>query len=538
MSITDNLAKTISDLLDPYQVSIKDTSGFVGVPHDEILEAYVYWLQYLKLLVNEPFTTQIIQGLQDEGVDLILKSLSTDKKIGFQIKNHNDLKDKEFRGKIMSQIAYSRKHGLEKLFIILCADLQNSSQISKVRNMTSQASQMQDNYVSVIASEKAYPVYECYKNKKHPLVYLARNKQIVDLIYGLSESLSTEDCKADISVKFTDVRQDDAKEVPLFSGKIKFKSLDNKQQSRLLDKITKLQLHNEKVEFTKEYIDEVIIEYPDGKKEIYKPDQLTTIPEKRRIGPMNIYPINSDNALVENMVLYEEHEDQNLTTWKTNKELGPWFFELVMTQDKERVNLRWSFDGKKGDYNDVLNCLKLLRTMKQNKKIVLEIVPLNKQEIPIAANIMKEVSDEEITVVENLIYIQERLSQRIPVTDKYINPTWIQLIKNLLENGKTEVPPQPHQLSDKKCMVLDLVAKLKKQPLLKKCEFMISQMAVNIGDASLKLPPIKITMKNVVLDENINELEQKISLLQTDENIELTLKPTTDENMVYELMKM
>ena len=532
----DNLVKTISYLLDPYPMSIKDTSRFVGVQHEEILKAYEYWLQYLKLFVKEPFTTQIIQGLQDEGVDLILKFLNTDKKIGFQVKSHNDLKSKEFRGKIMSQIAYSRKHGLEKLFIILCADLQNNRQILKVRNMISQASQMQDNYVSVIVSEKTYPVYECYKNKKHPLEYLARSKQIVDLIYGLSESLSTKDCKVEISVRFINVRKDDVKKVPLFAGKIKFKPFDKKQQNSLPDKITRLQL-NERVEFTKEDIDEVIVEYPGGKKETYKPDQLTTIPGKRRIGPMNIYPINSDSALVENIVLYEEYSDQNSTTWKTNEELGPWFFELVVAQDKKRANFLWNFEGKKGDYNDVLNCLKLLRTMKQNKKICLGADPLNKQEIPIETSKIKEVADNEITMVENIIYIQKKLSQQIPVTDEPADPTWIQIIKNLLENGKAEAPPQLHQLVGRKHRVMNLIAKLKKQPLLKKYEFTISQITVNIGGVSLKLPPMKITMKNAILSENVDELEQKISSLQTDENIEFTLKPTTNENMVYEIIQ-
>lgn len=537
MPIKDSLTKTISDLLAPYQTSIENPSGFAEVPHDEILKAYEYWLQYLKLLVKEPFTTQITHGLQDDGVDLILTSLNTDKKIGFQVKSYNDL-NREFRGKVMSQITYSRKHGLEKLFIILCADLRNNNQILKVRNMISQVSQMQDNYVSVIEPEKAYPVYECYTNKEHPLVYLARNRQIIDLISGLSESLSTEDCKVEVSVKFTDVRQDNVKNIPLFSGEIKFKPLDKKQQNSLPAKITKLQQLSEKVEFTKKDIDEVTIKYPDGRKEAVKPDQLIAIPGKRRIGPMNIYPINSDAALVENIILYEEHSDQYSTTWKTNGELGPWFFELVVLhkkRDNSQLNFRWSFSGRKGNYNDLLNCLKLLRTIKQNKKIILEINPSIKREIPIEANNMREITDEEITMVENIIYIQKRLSQQIPVTDKYTNPIWVQ-IKNFLENNKIEIAPQPQHLSGMKHVVLDLVAKLKKQPVLKKYEFMAAQITTNIGGIVLKLPPTKITMKNVVLDENVSELEQKISLLQTGENIEFTLKPTTNENIIYEII--
>ena len=517
--------------MDPYRISDKDTSGFIRVPHDEILYAYEYWLQYLKLLVKEPFTIQIIQGLQDEGVDLILECLKSNKKIGLQVKSHSDLKNNEFRKNTMTQIAYSEKHKLDKLIIILCADLQDKSQGPKVRNMMSQVSQMPRDYISVIGPEKAFPVYECFKNKKHPLSYLARNRQVIDLIYGLSESLSTKDYKAEVSVTFNYIQQDNVKETQPISSKIVFKPFRKEQQDNPFDKLARFQQLNEKVEFRNE-IDKVIIEYPGGRKDTIKPDQLTITPEKCRIGPMNIYPVNSDNALVENIVLYEEHRDQNSITLKTNEESGPWFFELVV--GKEKTNVRMDFDGKKGTYKDVLNYLKFLRAVKQNGKLVLEADHSNRREMPFEPGKAREVSDEEMTMVENLIYIQERLSQQIPVTNMHTDPVLIQMIKNLLENGKLEVSLQSLPLLDKKYKVLDLIAKLKKQSPIEKFEFTVSQMTVDIGDVSLKLPPIKTTMKNVVLDENINELEQKISPLQSDENVEFALKSITNENIVYE----
>ena len=61
------------------------------------------------------------------------------------------------------------------------------------------------------------------------------------------------------------------------------------------------------------------------------------------------------------------------------------------------------------------------------------------------------------------------------------------------------------------------------------------QMPVSIGGTSLKLPPTKITMKNMVLVENINELERQISSLQNDKIVKFTLKPATNENIVYKI---
>lgn len=534
--MTNDFVKTIIDLLNPYQLS-RNTSGFAGVPHDEILEAYRDWLQYLKLLVKEPFTIQFTQGLQDEGVDVILECLNSNKKIGFQIKSHNDLKDEKFRPKIMSQITYSKKHCLEKLFVILCADLQNKSQSLKVHNMVSQISQMQDDYVLVIEPEKAYPVYECYKNKKHPLVYLGRSRQIIDLICGLSESLSTKDCAVEISAKFNYIQQDGVKETYPFSGTIKFKQFSKNQQNNPLDKFARLQYLGERVEFTKDDIDEVVIKHPGGREETVKPDHVTATPEKPHIGPLKIYHANSNDILIENIILYKEYDDHSSVRWKTNEESGPWSFEIIGIRDKKMINFHMSFEAKKGNYKDVLIYLKLFRTIKQNKKIALGIDPAHKQELPIKPNKVREVPDEEITMVENLIYIQEKLSQEIPITDECVDPVQIQTIKNLLKNGQVEILPQPHLLSGQKYKILDIIDKLKKQSPLEKYEFTVLSMMVNIGGISLELPPIKATIKNVVLDEDIDKLERKIASLQSNENITFTLKSTTNENIIYEIVK-
>ena len=534
--MTNNLINAIRDLLDPYQISVEDTSRFIEVPHDEILEAYEYWLQYLKLLIKEPFTIQIIQGLQDEGVDLILEFLKSNKKIGLQVKSYNDLKNEKFREKLMAQITYSKKHGLEKLFIILCADLQNNSQSLKTRNMMSQVSQMQDDYVLIISPQQAYPIYECYKNKKHPLVYLARNEQIIDLIHGLAESLSTEDRKAEISVKFNYKLPDNVNEAHPFSFKLKFNPFQKYQKNNPLDKFAKLQQLNEKIEFTKDDINEIILNYPDGRKETIKPDYLKAIPEKHHIGPINLYPVNSDDVLVKNIILSKEQQDQNSVVWKTDEEFRPWFFELVALSDKKMINFHFDFDGKKGNYKDVLNYLKIIRAIKQHGKIILEIVPLNrKEEIPIPPSKVTEVSNEGIIMVKNIIYIQERLAQQIPVTGEYLDPILIQMTKDLLEKGKLEVPPRQLKLSCKKYDVLDLITNLKKQSPIEKYEVKLLQIPVSIEGTSLKLPPTKITMKNVILVENINELERQISSLQNDKIVEFTLKPATDENIVYEI---
>ena len=94
--------QALNDILDVPPRSIEATLQFNRVAHDQILFAYRYWSDYLKLLIKEPVDIQIIQGQQDEGVDLIIYFKTSAIKIGLQVKSYNDIKDEKFREKTMA----------------------------------------------------------------------------------------------------------------------------------------------------------------------------------------------------------------------------------------------------------------------------------------------------------------------------------------------------------------------------------------------------------------------------------------------------
>lgn len=253
-------------------------------------------------------------------------------------------------------------------------------------------------------------------------------------------------------------------------------------------------------------------------------------------GFLSIYPVDSDETLAEGTVLHEAQRDQDSVTLKTSEGSGPWFFELVVLQGENMIDLRMSFDGTKGDYKDVLNHLKLLRTIKQNGKIVLEVVPLNERLVmPVDPGLAGEVSDGEMAMVGDLIYIQERLAQHIPVAEEYPDPALVRMTKDFLESGKLEIPPRPFELSGSKYDVSWLVAKLKERSPVEEYGFTVLQMPIKMGGTLLRLPPTKITMKSVVLAGDIDGLERKISSLRDDENVTFTIQSTSDENIVYEI---
>ena len=99
------------------------TKIFKTVSHRDLCLSVQYWLEQNRLLLVEPINVIITQSLRDEGVDVILDCLSSQIKIGFQLKSFGDIKARDFASKLKSQIATSKKHGLNKLFICFGGDL-------------------------------------------------------------------------------------------------------------------------------------------------------------------------------------------------------------------------------------------------------------------------------------------------------------------------------------------------------------------------------------------------------------------------------
>ena len=93
----NSVIQIVSEILQPRPVKIEETAQFKGVLHKDILSAYDYWLNYLRLLVKEPILIEITQGLQDDGVDLVIRFLKSDTTVGLQVKSYLDLTKPTFQ---------------------------------------------------------------------------------------------------------------------------------------------------------------------------------------------------------------------------------------------------------------------------------------------------------------------------------------------------------------------------------------------------------------------------------------------------------
>lgn len=148
----------ILEILESYSLTQEQTSILIGVQHDRIVEAFNTFLFHHRSLFGLRGWSDVTQGLRDAGVDSIwqysIKEVTS--KIGIQVKSHGDFSknDDSFRKTVLSQITDSHRINLNRLLLLLGADLTDPSQREKARGITSDIQQMNENYVITISPEK------------------------------------------------------------------------------------------------------------------------------------------------------------------------------------------------------------------------------------------------------------------------------------------------------------------------------------------------------------------------------------------------
>jgi hypothetical protein len=91
-----NIREQLDALLDIGFASSDETSGFREVKHESYVEAMQQWLHsYGSNWAEQPRLTNL-QGLNDRGVDLKVEFEAVSYSVGFQIKSHGDIDDKDF----------------------------------------------------------------------------------------------------------------------------------------------------------------------------------------------------------------------------------------------------------------------------------------------------------------------------------------------------------------------------------------------------------------------------------------------------------
>src|SRR5579884_2641882 len=139
------LLKALFGLLNRGTATADETSLFKGMAHDELVERFVAYLNAHRHYLGY-CQIEASHALNDKGVDILLTAEAG--KVGFQLKSHFDVSEKDFAAKVKRQWAESHSHALDHYFILLCSPLVDDANdySQKISHLLNELSQMKTEY--------------------------------------------------------------------------------------------------------------------------------------------------------------------------------------------------------------------------------------------------------------------------------------------------------------------------------------------------------------------------------------------------------
>lgn len=143
----------MEDFFNVKSSSQEETAIFKDMKHSELLTLLLKWIENkngsTKMFAN------IIHGLTEEGVDIIVETCEEcPERFGMQLKNNEDVKQKDFSTKIKAQMIDSKKHKIVGLLVMFAADATDVTVRDRIRSLMSDLSQMNDTFVKAFPPEK------------------------------------------------------------------------------------------------------------------------------------------------------------------------------------------------------------------------------------------------------------------------------------------------------------------------------------------------------------------------------------------------
>lgn len=296
----DPTGKPHQRLLFLFQVKLasqEETNSLQHVSHDDICNALEYWVNQCTLIFGDVVLAQRVQGLRDDGVDVLVQFVRSVVKIGFQVKSYGDVSLSDFTQKTKSQIFESRKHNLEHLFVFFGGDMMNPSQREKVRGLISDISQT-DDYSFTIAPESVATIVNAWRNRDHPLAVSAALRDPGTTIRALAEGLSNELYEATITVSYRAREQVDESKFP-YRINLKVKVDPSKRSADLANLLARSSITGETIRFEENEIEDFKVT-KDGvvQNDVPpKPRFVEISPEKPRLPPVRLLVLDNEDSV-------------------------------------------------------------------------------------------------------------------------------------------------------------------------------------------------------------------------------------------------
>jgi hypothetical protein len=112
------LTRVLDCLLNRGTVSPTDTRFFQTLKHEVLVDTLAQYLNAHRRFLSRCHI-ETTQALNDKGVDLLLEADGI--KVGFQIKSHYDVTEKDFNRKVKAQFSEALSFGLDHYYVLFCA---------------------------------------------------------------------------------------------------------------------------------------------------------------------------------------------------------------------------------------------------------------------------------------------------------------------------------------------------------------------------------------------------------------------------------
>lgn len=158
----NEISKLVSEILQINNCTNTDTSEFKNLSHNkDLVPRYKKNFDKLIHIIGTYYNDCYdIQGVNDDGVDVLLKYLLNDEKyrIGFQIKSYHDIKEKNWQTILESQLFKAcGKWKIDDLYVVFCTD--SIEHKDKLRNGIAEIEKSSDCEIHIVEPENALTFY-------------------------------------------------------------------------------------------------------------------------------------------------------------------------------------------------------------------------------------------------------------------------------------------------------------------------------------------------------------------------------------------
>ena len=499
----------------------EETARFKGIKHDDLCSAILYWVEQNRLLLIEPINAFITHGLREEGVDVVLNFSTSKVIIGFQVKSHSDIGEKDFPRKVKHQITGSKKHGLDKLFICLCGDLTNTSQNARMQGISSEISQIdkKDDYTYLVSPRKMIQVYDAFKEGKHPIRYVPNMASVRSIISAIVESLS-DDPLYTTTVKFQQTLREeiDVTDKP-HNLRLTLKDDSFDDGLTLIDKMKESTITGESFEIPGSMIADVVV----------NDEVINFDPELRVLPPITVLTEDENGERTphyENIRLIREKVVDGFIHLRSRKEDFPTEFILIIDTNSHKATISFKHYYGESDAKQNLQFIKFEKQLQENNLLFFSHeqgemggkVKITPGEIPLTGW---------LEIYEKLAFIQDTIGKPIYLETSPDRDTQhdILTLYELLTEGETQkinFSPLVFKIK-KKNLMLNMVEE-EGQKIMKDIKINVSKFGMSsIFNYDIVLGDAVFEINKLMIDEEKTNLDI-LSKISDDEETEITLK--------------